>query len=418
MAGRLPACVIDNGTGYTKLGYAGNSEPQFIIPSAIAIKESATIGDKNQRRVLRGVEDLDFFIGDEALNAPTYAVKYPIRHGIVEDWDLMERFWEQCIFKYLRAEPEDHYFLLTEPPLNTPENREYTAEIMFESFNVPGLYIAVQAVLALAASWQSVERGDRSLTGLVIDSGDGVTHSIPVAEGYVIGSCIKHIPIAGRDITYFIQTLLREREPQIPPEQSLETAKAIKERYSYVCPDVAKEFAKYDAEPAKWMKKHEAVNSITKQPFAVDVGYERFLGPEIFFHPEFSNPDFETPISEIVDTCIQQCPIDVRRGLYKNIVLSGGSTMFKDFGRRLQRDVKRTVDARLKLSEELSGGRLKPKAIDVNVVTHRMQRYAVWFGGSMLGSTPEFYQVAHTKAEYMEKGPSICRHNPVFGTMT
>ena len=85
----------------------------------------------------------DFYIGDEA-DKPGYATKYPIRHGIVEDWDLMERFWEQCIFKYLRAEPEDHYFLLTEPPLNTPENREYTAEIMFESFNVPGLYIAVQ----------------------------------------------------------------------------------------------------------------------------------------------------------------------------------------------------------------------------------------------------------------------------------
>ena len=85
----------------------------------------------------------DFFIGDEA-DKPGYSTMYPIRHGIVEDWDLMERFWEQCIFKYLRAEPEDHFFLLTEPPLNTPENREYTAEIMFESFNVPGLYIAVQ----------------------------------------------------------------------------------------------------------------------------------------------------------------------------------------------------------------------------------------------------------------------------------
>ena len=72
---------------------------------------------------------------------------------MVEDWDLMEKFMEQCIFKYLRAEPEDHHFLLTEPPLNTPENREYTAEIMFESFNIPGLYIAVQAVLSLAASW-------------------------------------------------------------------------------------------------------------------------------------------------------------------------------------------------------------------------------------------------------------------------
>ncbi|KAL4222812.1 Actin-related protein 3B [Mactra antiquata] len=418
MAGRLPAVVIDNGTGYTKMGYAGNTEPQFIIPSAIAVKESASVGNKSISRLGKGVDDLDFFIGDEALNATSYAVKWPIRHGIVDDWDLMERFWEQAIFKYLRSEPEDHYFLLTEPPLNTPENREYTAEIMFESFNVPGLYIAVQAVLALAASWTSRQVGERTLTGTVIDSGDGVTHVIPVAEGYVIGSCIKHIPIAGRDITYFIQQLLREREVGIPPEQSLETAKAIKERFSYVCPDIAKEFAKYDQDPSKWMKRFEGINAVSKQKFGVDVGYERFLGPEIFFHPEFSNPDFTTPISEVVDNVIQQSPIDVRRGLYKNIVLSGGSTMFKDFGRKLQRDVKRVVDARLKISEEISQGRIKPKPIDVQVITHHMQRYAVWFGGSMLASTPEFYQVCHTKADYDEHGPSICRHNPVFGTMS
>ncbi|KAL3832297.1 hypothetical protein ACJMK2_023951 [Sinanodonta woodiana] len=418
LAGHTPAVIIDHGTGYTKMGYAGNSEPQFIIPSCIAIKESASVGDQSIRRLGKGVEDLDFYIGDEALTATSYSVKWPIRHGIVEDWDLMERFMEQAIFKYLRAEPEDHYFLLTEPPLNTPENREYTAEIMFESFNVPGLYIAVQAVLALAASWTSKQVGERTLTGTVIDSGDGVTHVIPVAEGYVIGSCIKHIPIAGRDITYFIQQLLREREVGIPPEQSLETAKAIKERYSYVCPDIAKEFAKYDQDPSKWMKQFDGVNAITKQPFTVDVGYERFLGPEIFFHPEFSNPDFTTPISDVVDAVIQNSPIDCRRGLYKNIVLSGGSTMFKDFGRKLQRDVKRMVDQRLKISEELSGGQLKPKPIDVQVVTHHMQRYAVWFGGSMLASTPEFYQVCHTKADYDEYGPSICRHNPVFGTMS
>ncbi|XP_014680660.1 PREDICTED: actin-related protein 3-like, partial [Priapulus caudatus] len=337
MAGRMPACVIDNGTGYTKLGYAGNTEPQFIIPSSIAVKESAKIGDQASRRLGRGVDDLDFYIGDEALDATGYAVKYPIRHGIVEDWDLMERFWEQCIFKYLRAEPEDHYFLLTEPPLNTPENREYTAEIMFETLQLfRAFYIATagQAVLALAASWTSRQVGERTLTGCVIDSGDGVTHVIPVAEGYVIGSCIKHIPIAGRDITYFIQTLLREREVGIPPEQSLETAKAIKEKWGYICPDVAKEFSKYDSDPAKWMKTYESLNHVTKQPFSVDVGYERFLGPEIFFHPEFANPDFTTPISDIVDNVIQNCPIDVRRPLYKNIVLSGGSTMFRDFGRR------------------------------------------------------------------------------------
>eukprot|EP00095_Tigriopus_kingsejongensis_P003157 maker-scaffold791_size96783-snap-gene-0.26 protein:Tk03157 transcript:maker-scaffold791_size96783-snap-gene-0.26-mRNA-1 annotation:"actin-related protein 3" len=441
MTGRLPACVIDMGTGYSKLGYAGNKEPQFIIPSAIAVKETAKVGDDATRRLARGVEDLDFFIGDEAMEAKGYAVKYPVRHGMVEDWDLMEKFMEQCIFKYLRAEPEDHYFLLTEPPLNTPENREYTAEIMFESFNIPGLYIAVQAVLSLAASWKRRQVGQRTLTGVVIDSGDGVTHVIPVAEGYVIGSCIKHIPIAGRNITSFIQTLLREREIGIPPEQSLETAKAIKERHCYVCPDIAKEFNRFDQDPSKYIKKFNGVNSVTKKGFEIDVGYERFLGPEIFFHPEvaiyyrlaptlagdrglihacsqFANPDFTVPISETVDQCVQNCPIDVRRGLYSNIVLSGGSTMFKDFGRRLERDLKRSVEARLKITEQLSGGRIKPKPIDVAVISHQMQRYAVWFGGSMLASTPEFYNVCHTKAQYDEYGPSICRHNPVFGTMT
>lgn len=239
-----------------------------------------------------------------------------------------------------------------------------------------------------------------------------------MAEGYVIGSCIKHMPVAGRDITYFIQQLLRDRETNIPPEQSLETAKTVKERFGYICPDVAKEFNKYDSQPEKWMKKYEGVHSVTNKKWSIDVGYERFLGPEIFFHPEFCNPDFTTPISETVDTVIQNCPIDVRRPLYKNIVLSGGSTMFKDFGRRLQRDVKRVVDARLKMSEDLSQGRIKPKPIDVNVITHHMQRYAVWFGGSMLASTPEFYQVCHTKRDYDERGPSIARHNPVFGAMS
>jgi len=412
MANRMPACVVDVGTGYTKMGFAGNSEPSYIFPSAIAVKER--IGQAGAK----GIEDLDFYIGDDAMNATGYATKYPVRHGLVEDWDLMEKFMEQTIFKYLRAEPEDHYFLLTEPPLNTPENREYTAEIMFESFNVPGLYIAVQAVLALAASWTSRQAGERTLTGTVIDSGDGVTHVIPVAEGYVIGSCIKHIPIAGRDITAFVQQLLRDREPQIPPAQSLETAKEVKERYSYICPDIVKEFGKYDSDPGTWIKQHQIIDRRSKKPITIDVGYERFLGPEIFFHPEFANPEFQTSISETVDTVVQGTPIDVRRGLYKNIVLSGGSTMFKDFGRRLQRDVKRVVDRRIKASEALSKDGHKPKPIDVKVITHSMQRYAVWFGGSMLASTPEFYQVCHTKAEYDERGPSICRHNPVFGTMS
>jgi len=408
----LPAVVLDNGTGYTKMGYAGNNEPSFIIPTAIA-----THDDKKQVGKT-GIPDLDFYIGDEAVeNSSTYGINYPVRQGLVDNWTHMEKVWQHCIFKYLRSEPEDHYFLLTEPPLNPPENREFTAEVMFETFNVPGLYIAVQAVLALAASWTSKQVTQKTLTGTVIDSGDGVTHVIPVAEGYVIGSSIKHIPLAGRTISQFIQQLHRERGENIPPAQQLDIAKRIKELYSYVCPDLVKEFTKYDTERDQWFKTFTGINDVNKQEFIVDVGYERFLGPEIFFNPEIFSSDFLTPLPEVVDNCVQSCPIDTRRGLYKNIVLSGGSTMFKDFGRRLQRDVKKMVKKRQKRSEELTGGKLKAQPLEVKVISHSMQRYAVWFGGSVLASTPDFYNVCHTKDQYDEYGPSICRYNPVFGAM-
>lgn len=120
---------MDNGTGYSKLGFAGNSDPSFVFPTCIATRgtpgssapasrgpavpsKPGALGSGNLASK-RGIEDLDFFIGDEAIaNNKTYQVNYPIRHGMIDDWDQMERYWEQSIFKYLRAEPEDHYFLL------------------------------------------------------------------------------------------------------------------------------------------------------------------------------------------------------------------------------------------------------------------------------------------------------------------
>ncbi|GER56037.1 actin-related family protein [Striga asiatica] len=343
-----PAVVIDNGTGYTKIGFAGNVEPCFTIPTVVALNESFL----NQRRPTskKGsnwlgqhnagiLADLDFYIGDEALSrsksSSTYNLSYPIKHCQVENWDSMERFWQQCIFNYLRCDPEDHYFLLTESPLTAPESREYTGEIMFETFNVPGLYIAVQPVLALAAGYTT-----------------------------------------------------------------------------------AKEFNKHDKEPAKYIKQWRGTKPKTGAPYSCDVGYERFLGPEVFFNPEICSSDFTMPLPDVIDKCIQSAPIDTRRALYKstklvrlqNIVLSGGSTMFKDFNRRLQRDLKKIVDARL-------GGGLTAEPVEVNVVSRPIQRYAVWFGGSVLASTQEFFTACHTKAEYEEYGASICRTNPVFKGM-
>jgi actin-related protein 3 len=214
---------------------------------------------------------------------------------------------------------------------------------------------------------------------------------------------------------------MRERKEPVPSEDSLEVAKRVKEMYCYVCPDLVKEYQKYDKQPEKFFKTFNGVKKPTGQSWSCDVGYERFLGPEVFFNPEIFSSEFTTPLPDVVDEAIMKCPIDVRRGLYKNIVLSGGTTMFKDFGRRLQRDIKKNVDSRMnaniaRLSAMQSMGAAPPPEIDVNVVSHHLQRYAVWFGGSMLSSTPEFYRVCHTRAQYEEEGPRIARHSPVFSS--
>ena len=386
-----------------------------MIPTCIGLNDSVKTGSSKVGGA--GLGDLDFAIGDEALaQASSRTVSWPIRHGQIENWDHMEHYWQQCIFKYLRCDPEDHYFLLTEPPLNPPENREYTAEIMFESFNVPGLYIGVQAVLALAASIASKKKSQiaNALTGTVIDIGDGVTHVIPVSDGYVIGGSIKSVPLAGRDLNLFVQQLLRERGERVPPEQSLDVARRIKEQHCYVCKDIAKEFWAHERMPGEHVVQMSGVHEKTGQPWDIDIGYERFLAPEIFFQPEIYSSDYVTPLPELVDRSIVSCPIDTRRALYSNIVLSGGSTMFKGFGKRIKRDVKRLVDQRQAESEARSGNLMKANEVNVEVLTHHMQRFAVWFGGSVLASTPGFYGSCHTKADYEEYGPNICRANPVF----
>jgi len=403
--------VMDNGTGYTKMGLAAsgnayNSVPTFVIPTIIAEDKRAKGGDK--------MGDLDFFIGTEAeARRKTLNVKSPIRDGVVDDWDSMEKFWNRCLYGYLQCNPEEHYMLLTEPPLNPPENREYAAEIMFETFQVPGLYIGVQAVLALIAS-KITKDADKVMTGTVVDSGDGVTHVIPVVDGYVIGSCIQHIPLAGSHITDFIVNMLRERKEPIPPVDIKGVARDIKERYCYAVPKLEKEFAKYDNDPSRF-KVYEGIDTRTKKPYKVDVGYERFLGPEIFFNPEIFSSEYDTPLSVLVDTCIQEAPIDARRTLYKNICLSGGSTMFKDFGKRLERDIKRLTKGRTDIINEQSKT-LKSEYLDVNVITHRMQRFAVWFGGAALSQLPQFSEMVITREDYMDQGPRIARASRVLAS--
>ena len=201
-----------------------------------------------------------------------------------------------------------------------------------------------------------------------------MTHVFPVSDGFVIGSCVRHIPLAGRDITKFVLQQLRDRGEQLPSDDAMDIAQKVKERYGYVCKDVVQEYAKYDLKQrdeqgrvfqSNKFKRYSHKSSMTGQVTEIDVGYERFLGPEMFFHPEFVHQDWRSPLDEIVDNAIQSCPIDTRRRLYENIVLSGGSTLFDGLDKRLNKQVQARVDNRFSQYQQLTGQ--APKPINVNV---------------------------------------------------
>ena len=166
---------------------------------------------------------------------------------------------------------------------------------------------------------------------MVVDSGDGVTHVVPICDGYVLGSNIKHIPIAGRKITKFMMDMIRERGEPINIEDLYFATMDIKEKYSYLCKDIVEEFSKFDEKEydeksktfslSSKFKKYSGVGKITNKPYTIDVGYETFLGPEAYFSPEMIDKDWRTPLDELIDNTVQQCPIDYRRKLYSVLII-------------------------------------------------------------------------------------------------
>lgn len=369
MEEEVTAVVIDNGSGTCKSGLAGEEQPKRI--------EANVVGRPKMHGIMVGIDQKDVFVGDEAIQKKNMLkLECPIEQGIIKNWDDMEKFWHHIFEDTLRVKAEEHPVLLTEAPLNPKQNRERMTQIMFESFNVPCLYVSVQAVLALYSSGRT--------SGLVLDSGDSVSHTVPIYEGYAVPHAVQRVSLAGKHLTEYLRQSLSRKGNQLSTYTELDIARDIKERLCYAVTNYDEAFK--EANESHGCEKNYDLPDGKK----ILIGSERFKCPEVLFTPTIAGLELEGLPKYCYDS-VMKCDVDVRKELLQNVILAGGSTLFEGMGERMWQELHQ----------------LAPSNTKIKLLAPPERKYSTWLGGSILASLSTFQTMWINKQEYDDSGPSI-----------
>ncbi|KAK9467023.1 actin family [Lipomyces arxii] len=375
--------VLDQGTGFVKIGRGGTNFPDHTFPSIVGrpiLRAEERTGD---------VEIKDIMAGDEASAVRTMLqISYPMENGIIKNWEDMGYLWDYAFYERMKIDPTGRKILLTEPPMNPLSNREKMVDTMFEKYNFGGVYVAIQAVLALYAQGLS--------SGVVVDSGDGVTHIVPVYESVVLNHLTRRLDVAGRDVTRQLINLLLRRGYAFNRTADFETVRQIKEKLCYVSYDLELD-AKLAEETTVLVESYTLPDGRT-----IKIGSERFEAPECLFQPYLV--DVEQPgLAELLFNTVQSADVDIRSSLYRAVILSGGSSMYPGLPSRLEKELKQ-----LWLTKVLNGNPERLSKFKVNIEDPPRRRHMVFLGGAVLANImAERDHLWISKKEWEEQGSRV-----------